>query len=122
MRISDWSSDVCSSDLMNLIAGSVQAHRDGFGFLIPDAGGKDVFLSPRQMRSLMNGDRVLVRVIGLDYKGRPEGVGAEVIARVSRRGVGRLHMDRGVANVLPDNTREQQEVVVLIGSETRREK
>src|SRR3546814_3691650 len=27
---------------MNLIAGSVQAHRDGFGFLIPDAGGKDV--------------------------------------------------------------------------------
>src|SRR3546814_1985579 len=46
MRISDWSSDVCSSDL--------------FGFLIPDAGGKDVFLSPRQMRSLMNGDRVLV--------------------------------------------------------------
>src|SRR3546814_12014290 len=45
---------------MNLIAGSVQAHRDGFGFLIPDAGGKDVFLSPRQMRSLMNGDRVLV--------------------------------------------------------------
>src|SRR3546814_20462820 len=69
---------------MNLIAGSVQAHRDGFGFLIPDAGGKDVFLSPRQMRSLMNGDRVLVRVIGLDYKGRPEGVVAEVIERVSR--------------------------------------
>src|SRR4051794_11876357 len=24
---------------MNLIAGVVQAHRDGFGFLIPDAGG-----------------------------------------------------------------------------------
>src|SRR3546814_18030639 len=66
---------------MNLIAGSVQAHRDGFGFLIPDAGGKDVFLSPRQMRSLMNGDRVLVSVIGLDYTGRPDGVGAAVDER-----------------------------------------
>src|SRR3546814_11165821 len=74
---------------MNRIAGSVQAHRDGFGFLIPDAGGKDVFLSPRQMRSLMNGDRVLVRVIGLDYKGRTEGVVAAGIERVSRSVVGR---------------------------------
>lgn len=97
---------------MNLIAGSVQAHRDGFGFLIPDAGGKDVFLSPRQMRSLMNGDRVLVRVIGLDYKGRPEGVVAEVIERVSRSVVGRLHIDRGVAYVIPDNPRVQQDLLI----------
>src|SRR3546814_2597101 len=97
---------------MNLIAGSVQAHRDGFGFLIPDAGGKDVFLSPRQMRSLMNGDRVLVRVIGLDYKGRPEGVVAEVIERVSRSVVGRLHIDRGVAYVIPDNPPGQQDLLI----------
>ena len=97
---------------MNLIAGSVQAHRDGFGFLIPDAGGKDVFLSPRQMRSLMNGDRVLVRVVGLDYKGRPEGVVAEVIERVSRSVVGRLHVERGVSYVIPDNPRVQQDLLI----------
>jgi ribonuclease R len=97
---------------LNLIAGSVQAHRDGFGFLIPDAGGKDVFLSPRQMRSLMNGDRVLVRVIGLDYKGRPEGVVAEVIERVSRSVVGRLHTERGVSYVIPDNPRVQQDLLI----------
>ncbi|MFP5307026.1 MAG: hypothetical protein ACLGI7_14525 [Gammaproteobacteria bacterium] len=78
---------------MNLIAGQVQAHRDGFGFLIPDAGGDDVFLPPRQMRSLMNGDRVLVRVVGRDFKGRPEGAVAEVIERVSRSIVGRLHVE-----------------------------
>ncbi|NKF22513.1 ribonuclease R [Solimonas sp. C16B3] len=97
---------------MNLIAGSVQAHRDGFGFLIPDAGGKDVFLSPRQMRSLMNGDRVLVRVVGTDYKGRPEGVVAEVIERVSRSVVGRLHTERGVSYVIPDNPRVQQDLLI----------
>ncbi|WP_051101784.1 ribonuclease R [Solimonas variicoloris] len=97
---------------MNLIAGVVQAHRDGFGFLIPDAGGKDVFLAPRQMRSLMNGDRVLVRVVGLDYKGRPEGVVAEVIERVSRSVVGRLHVERGVAYVIPDNPRVQQDLLI----------
>lgn len=97
---------------MNLIVGQVQAHRDGFGFLIPDAGGPDVFLSPRQMRSLMNGDRVQVRVVGKDYKGRPEGVVAEVIERVSRSVVGRLHVEGGVSYVIPDNPRVQQDLLI----------
>lgn len=97
---------------MNLIAGQVQAHRDGFGFLIPDAGGPDVFLPPRQMRALMNGDRVLVRITGKDYKGRPEGVVAEVIERVSRSIVGRLHVERGVSYVIPDNPRVQQDLLI----------
>ncbi len=97
---------------MNLIAGQVQAHRDGFGFLIPDAGGADVFLPPRQMRSLMNGDRVLVRVVGKDYKGRPEGTVAEVIERVSRSVVGRLHVDGGISYVIPDNPRVHQDLLI----------
>ncbi|MDD3762070.1 MAG: ribonuclease R [Nevskiales bacterium] len=97
---------------MNLISGSVQAHRDGFGFLIPDAGGDDIFLPPRQMRSLMNGDRVLVRVVGRDYKGRPEGALAEVIERVSRSIVGRMHVEQGVAYVIPENQRVQQDLLI----------
>ena len=35
---------------LDLIAGRVLGHRDGFGFLLPDAGGPDVFLSPREMQ------------------------------------------------------------------------
>ncbi|TJY60919.1 ribonuclease R [Sinimarinibacterium sp. CAU 1509] len=97
---------------MNLIAGSIQAHRDGFGFLIPEAGGKDIFLPPRQMRSLMNGDRALVRVVGTDFKGRPEGVLVDVIERVSRSIVGRLHVDQGVSYVIPDNPRVQQDLLI----------
>lgn len=42
---------------MDLIKGRVQGHPDGFGFLIPDEGGDDLFLSAREMKSLMNGDR-----------------------------------------------------------------
>ncbi|MEC9363821.1 MAG: ribonuclease R [Pseudomonadota bacterium] len=97
---------------MHLIAGVVQAHRDGFGFLIPDAGGDDVFLPPRQMRALMNGDRVLVRVVGSDFKGRPEGVVAEVIERVTRSVVGRLHVEQGVSYVIPDNPRVQHDLLI----------
>jgi ribonuclease R len=97
---------------MNLVAGVVQAHRDGFGFLIPDEGGQDVFLPPRQMRSLMNGDRVLVRISGTDFKGRPEGSVAEVLERGTRTVVGRLHMDQGISYVIPDNPRVQQDVLI----------
>ncbi len=97
---------------MNLVAGQVQAHRDGFGFLIPDAGGPDIFLPARQMRALMNGDRVLVRVVGRDYKGRPEGAVSEVIERVSRSIVGRLHVDQGVSYVIPENPRVQQDLLI----------
>lgn len=97
---------------MNLIAGVVQAHRDGFGFLVPDAGGADVFLAPRQMRPLMNGDRVLVRLTGTDARGRPEGSVVEVIERASRSIVGRLHLDQGVSYVIPDNPRIHQDLLI----------
>lgn len=97
---------------MNLVAGTVQAHRDGFGFLILDAGGPDVFLPPRQMRALMNGDRVQVRITGRDFKGRPEGSVAEILERASRQVVGRLHEERGVAYVIPDNPRVQQDLLI----------
>ena len=47
---------------MELIAGRVIGHKDGFGFVVPDDGGEDLFLSPRQMRNVFHGDRVLARV------------------------------------------------------------
>jgi ribonuclease R len=97
---------------MNAVAGVVQAHRDGFGFLIPDQGGADIFLPPRQMRSLMNGDRALVRVTGTDFKGRPEGSLVEVLERGSREVVGRLHIEQGVSYVIPDNPRVQQDLLI----------
>ena len=97
---------------MNAVAGTVQAHRDGFGFLIPDSGPPDIFLPPRQMRELMNGDRALVRITGKDFKGRPEGSVVEVLSRSSRQIVGRLHVDQGVAYVIPDNPRVQQDLLI----------
>src|SRR5690606_4511647 len=36
-------------DKLDLISGRVQGHRDGFGFLMPDDGGEDLFLGPSQM-------------------------------------------------------------------------
>ena len=48
-------------DKMSLIAGRVVAHRDGYGFLIPDDGSPDFYLSHYEMRQVFHNDRVLVR-------------------------------------------------------------
>lgn len=98
---------------MDLVRGRVQGHRDGFGFLIPeDKDADDVFLSPRQMRTVMHGDRAVVRIVGRDRRGRREGHVVEVLERVNSHIVGRLVAERGVCHVIPDNARIAQDILV----------
>ena len=97
---------------LDLIAGRVQGHRDGFGFLLPDAGGPDLFLSPREMQKVMHGDRVLVRRTGYDSRGRPEGSIVEVTERAHRRLVGRFVNERGVHIVIPEDQRIKHDIIV----------
>jgi len=97
---------------MDLVAGRVSAHRDGFGFVIPDDGGPDLYLSPRHMRSVLHGDRVLASVTGVDGRGRREGAVREILERAHKRIVGRFVEESGVALVVPDDTRINQDVLV----------
>ena len=97
---------------MDLVRGRVSAHKDGFGFVIPDTGESDLYLSPRQMRQVLHGDRVLACVTGIDDRGRREGAITEVLARAHERIVGRFVRESGVAFVVPDDPRLTQDVIV----------
>ena len=96
----------------DLISGRVIAHPDGFGFLVPDEGGDDLFLHGRQMRTLLHGDRAVVQVSGIDRRGRREGAVINVIERANDRLVGRLFIESGVCFVVADNKRITQDVMV----------
>ena len=96
----------------DLISGRVIAHPDGFGFLVPDEGGDDLFLHGRQMRTLLHGDRAVVQVSGIDRRGRREGAVINVIERANDRIVGRLFIESGVCFVVADNKRITQDVMV----------
>ena len=102
-------------DKLDLIAGRVSGHRDGFGFLIPDDGSDDLFLSPAQMRLVFDGDRALARVSGLDRRGRREGALVEVVSRAHETIVGRYFEEGGIGFVQADNPKVQQEVLVTPG-------
>src|SRR5690606_25498573 len=85
----------CLTRHLDLLTGDVLAHRDGFGFVRPDDGSDDVYLPPRQMRALWDGDRVAVRVSS-DRAGRREGRVVEILERNKTSLVGHFRIERGI--------------------------
>ncbi len=100
---------------IDLIPGRVSGHRDGFGFMLPDDGSPDIFLPPREMAKVMHGDRVLVRRIGADSRGRPEGKIVEITLRNPRPVVGRLVSERGVLMLAPEDQRIKHDILIEPG-------
>src|SRR5579875_677966 len=100
------------AERIGLIAGTVLANAEGYGFLRPDEGGDDLYLSPAQMRQVLHGDRVLASVVGVDRRGRQQGAIREVLERRPARLVGRVVEERGVTVVDPDDRRLHQDVLI----------
>ncbi len=100
-------------DKMNLLHCRVQGHRDGYGFAIPLAGGgEDVYLSARQMNFVFDGDEVLVRVTGVDRRGRQEGKVVEVLVRAHHSIVGRYQEESGIGYVIAENSRINHQILI----------
>ncbi len=104
--------ELCVVAKLDLITGTVQGHPDGFGFLVPDDGGADLFLSPNEMHKVLHGDRVTARRSGADRRGRPEGEIVDVLARANVSVVGRFYEERGITFVVAENRRINQDLLV----------
>jgi len=98
--------------LPGLVVGTVQASRNGDGLLLPDDASAPIHLSAHEMREVMHGDRVAVRIEGPRFRGKPQGAIVEVLERRTREVVGRLHVDSGVAYLVADNPRFTHRVLV----------
>ena len=100
------------SGLLDEIEGSVQGHRDGHGFLIRDDGDGDIFLPPNEMRAVLHKDRVKVRIVRQDRKGRPEGRVVEIVERPAHPIIGRLLNEGGIWIVAPEDKRYGQDILI----------
>jgi ribonuclease R len=103
---------ICVTDKLDLVRGRVEGHPDGYGFLVREDGGPDLFLGPKEMRAVMDGDRVVARVSGADRRGRPEGKIVEVLERARERLVGRLRSEHGILFVTAEDRRITHEFLV----------
>ncbi len=101
-----------SVGLMSEIVGQVQGHRDGHGFVQTDDGEVSLYLAPQEMRSVMHRDRVKVRVVRFDRKGRPEGQVLEIIERRKTPIIGRLLHEGGVWLVAPEDRRFGRDILI----------
>jgi ribonuclease R len=97
---------------MSEVEGAVQGHRDGHGFVITAGNDPDIYLSPQEMRAVLHRDRVRVRVVRYDRKGRPEGRVLEILERRKAPIIGRLLHEGGVWLVAPEDKRYGQDILV----------
>src|SRR5437867_9062475 len=71
-----------------IVTGRLHRHPRGFGFVTPEAGGPDVFVPPRTLGELLDGDRVALRIVRNDGRGRAEGEIVRLLERTRKRVMG----------------------------------
>jgi ribonuclease R len=98
--------------LLSEIEGVVEGHRDGHGFVWRDDGEPSIYLSPEEMRSVMHRDRVRVRVLRFDRKGRPEGRVLDILERRKTPIIGRLLHEGGQWVVAPEDRRFGHDILI----------
>lgn len=105
----------------NLIAGRLVAHRDGYGFVVPDrpvpSMEGDLFIGAHAMSDAMHGDRVLARIIRRDSGGRFEGRIEKITSRAHPTVVGLFRYGAHGNVVLPYETRIGHEIIIPPGEE-----
>src|SRR2546427_5540885 len=111
----------------NLVVGRLSMHRDGFGFVIPDASSLDaglnarlagdIFIPPPAVGSAMHGDRVLVEISAIRPDGRAEGRIVRPVSRAHATVVGTFHYGHRRNYVTPIDQKVSQEIVIPPGME-----
>ncbi len=107
--------EFCLTEKLDLLTGTVSGHSDGFGFVRRDDGDEDVYLSAREMRSLIDGDRVAIKLAGQDRRGRLEGRVVEVLERGLSEVAGQFIRERGIGVVIPDNPKISHRILIPKG-------
>ena len=102
---------------MNLVSGRLQAHRDGFGFVIPEGEGEDVYIRGKNMKDAMHGDRVVARVEGVKHGGKREGSIIRIVERAHKTIVGRFEKGKKFGYVVAAEERIQQDLYIPRGED-----
>ena len=85
------------------ITGTVDLTRMGYGFIISDDIEEDVFVTAKNLKTALDGDKVKVWLFARRKGSRPEGEVVEIIERTKTSFVGTIEMMPNFAFLIPDN-------------------
>ena len=96
---------------MNIAVGKISITRGGFGFLMVEGDPNDIFLPPNSLLTALDGDKVMVRLTGIE-KDRKVGTVIKIVERAKRNIVGLFQKGRNFSCVVPDNKKLHRDIYI----------
>jgi len=94
------------------IAGVLRVNSQGYGFVVREDGGEDVFISRKNMGTALHRDRVAVQLFAVRTGAQPEGKVVEILTRGRNHIVGIFRLARRYAYVVPDDIKIQTDILI----------
>jgi ribonuclease R len=100
------------TDRLNLVVGELSVHPDGFGFVAPEGGGKDIYLTAANLKDAWHGDKVVVRIEGRRGR-RREGRVIRILDRRLKEIIGLLSQAEDTYYVEPEDEHLLFNLIIL---------
>lgn len=95
------------------ITGTLHITKKGFGFVKPENGSMDVFISKYDLSGAMHGDFVEVKLYPIDDRHDPnEGAVKQILTRSVTEIVGKFEKDKKHGFVVPNDRKIQEDILV----------
>ncbi len=99
-----------AAEKMQLLTGFFEAHRDGYGFVLPDkTGERDLFIPPRKTSGALSGDRVVVRI---ESPAKREGRIIKILERGQKRIIGKFCYGKNLYYVKPRDRKKPFDIYI----------
>lgn len=96
-----------------VITGTLSKHKRGFGFVITEDGGEDIYISARSIHGAMDGDTVEVDLIPQALWGSSrEGIIVNILKRNTAEVVGTFEKSKRFGFVVPEGKRGGEDIFV----------
>ena len=99
-------------DKANLVVGRLVSSRNGYGFVVPEDGSEDVYISGGNVGNAFHGDKVVVTIFSRRRGPAREGSIIKILKRAKQSLVGTYHKGKFFEYVEPDDRKISKDIYI----------